>query len=721
MSQNKTLSATNNLSDIDGIASNISYQWMVNGTPVKDATSDKYLLTQDDVYKTISVSASYTDKLGKIENVLGGVVQNENDKPIGNVYINGTTRVDETLTVVKNIEDIDGMNGDFQYEWRANGEAFSEGDVLTLTKDLVGKAITVAVSYSDNGGTFETLVSDPTTKIIPQNTLPTGYLIAMGEAKVGSELAAFSTLSDVDGLGEFSYQWYNSDTPIKNATSDTYLLKLGDIGERISVSVQYVDSYGTLETVTSADTATIQPESVNGITLTDSNAIGTDKNDVLSAKPKVDSSISALAGNDVVSGNVGNDMLDGGKGDDKILGDKGNDKLIGGEGNDTLKGGLGADTMQGGDGNDYYFVDDAKDVIAESNKNGRLGGNDTVESTLTYTLDKNLENLVLAGEQKIDGTGNEFANQISGNLADNVLKGDAGNDDITGYKGADTLFGGEGEDVLDGGEGADVLNGDAGDDFLIGGEGSDILDGGAGSDVAIFNSSQADYQISRNTLADGSVEMLVKYIGNNINEGTDTLTNIEMLKFGDDEAINVSDVKDTVIPVISVTPDSINWTGTAADDTKVGTAGNDTLNGDAGKDTLDGGAGNDTITGGSFSDLLTGSAGADTFVYTNARDSAGTARPDTIVDFKTTVDKIDLFAIDAKSSTPIVSTNPLTNEAFTFIGNTTFTAGAAGEGQLRFNAANNTLEGNTDVNPATVEFSVVLTGVTAVSATDFVL
>ena len=212
MLQNQTLSATNNLSDIDGIASNISYQWMLNGTPVKDATSDKYLLTQGDVYKTVSVSASYTDKLGKLENVLGGVVQNENDKPTGNVYINGTTRVDETLTVVKNIEDIDGMNGDFQYEWRANGEAFSEGDVLTLTKDLVGKTITVAVSYSDNGGTFETIVSDPTTKIIPQNTLPTGYLIAMGEAKAGSELAAFSILSDVDGLGEFSYQWYSNGT-----------------------------------------------------------------------------------------------------------------------------------------------------------------------------------------------------------------------------------------------------------------------------------------------------------------------------------------------------------------------------------------------------------------------------------------------------------------------------------------------------------------------------
>lgn len=556
--QNQTLSVTNNLADIDGIASDISYQWVINNSPVKGATQSTYLLTQNDVYKTVSVLASYTDKLGKLETVAGGVVQNENDKPTGNVSIDGTAKEGETLTIKNSIVDIDGMSGDFQYEWQADGVAFAEGEALTLTRAEVGKTISVAVQYTDNGGTFESVVSGATEKVLRLNTAPTGYVIVMGEQKNGVELSVLSTLADVDGLSEFSYQWLSGDTPINGATNSSYKLGLGDVGDRISVNVQYVDGYGTLESSTSSDTAAIQSSYVNGLILDskDTKVVGTEKNDVLSGSIKTAAySISALAGNDVVSGNDGNDVLDGGKGDDKILGGKGNDKLIGGDGNDTLKGGLGADTMQGGDGNDYYFIDDVKDVVSESNKNGRLGGNDTIESNLSYTLDKNIENLVLAGDKNINGTGNDFANELFGNSADNVLTGNAGNDDILGNKGADTLFGGEGEDVLDGGEGVDILNGDAGDDFLQGGESSDTLNGGEGSDVAIFNSSQADYQISRNINEDESVELVVKYIGSGINEGTDILNGIEMLKFGDDEAVNVSDVADTIIEVVGVAVD----------------------------------------------------------------------------------------------------------------------------------------------------------------------
>ena len=552
--QNKTVTVSNTLADVDGLGA-ISIQWLGNGAAIAGATQTSYTLTQADVYRTLSVSASYTDKLGKLESVLGGVVLNENDLPTGSVTIQGSAQVGQVLTVQNSIADIDGLNGDFKFQWQADGVAFALGSTLALTKDQIGKAISVVAQYTDNGGTLESVASTATTKVIPLNTLPTGYVIVMGEAKMGTELSVLSTLADVDGLGTFNYQWFSSDTPIKNATAATYTPPLGDVGERISVNVQYVDDYGTLESSISTDTAVIAPSIVNGVTTEGSkdNATltGTDKNDVLSAKfdaVVVNYSMTALAGNDVLSGNGGNDTLDGGKGDDKLLGGKGDDTLIGGDGNDTLKGGEGVDSLSGGDGNDYYFVDNAKDVVFESNKNGKLGGNDTIETTITFALDKNIENLVLAGDQHdnvtgkgIDGTGNEFANQMSGNFWGNTLIGNAGNDNLFGDKGADTLSGGDGEDVIDGGEGADVIDGGAGDDFLTGGEGNDTIDGGNGDDVVVFNSTQTDYQITRNTVADGSVQLTVKYVGKDVNEGTDILTNIEMLKFGDDAAMSASD------------------------------------------------------------------------------------------------------------------------------------------------------------------------------------
>ena len=77
-----------------------------------------------------------------------------------------------------------------------------------------------------------------------------------------------------------------------------------------------------------------------------------------------------------------------------------------------------------------------------------------------------------------------------------------------------------------------------------------------------------------------------------------------------------------------------------------------TINLLAGNDTFVGGSGNDIITGGAGADTLSGGAGADTFVYTSVADSAAstaantTVTFDTIKDFTTGEDKIDLSAVN---------------------------------------------------------------------------
>jgi Ca2+-binding RTX toxin-like protein len=119
-----------------------------------------------------------------------------------------------------------------------------------------------------------------------------------------------------------------------------------------------------------------------------------------------------------------------------------NNTITGNSAANSLDGGAGADTMIGGLGDDIYFVDNAGDVVTELASQGT----DTVNSSVTYSLAANVENLTLTGTAAINGTGNDLDNIIVGNAGANVLSGGAGRDFLTGGGGKDSLTGGAGAD-----------------------------------------------------------------------------------------------------------------------------------------------------------------------------------------------------------------------------------------------------------------------------------
>ncbi|QRM28047.1 right-handed parallel beta-helix repeat-containing protein [Microvirga sp. VF16] len=349
----------------------------------------------------------------------------------------------------------------------------------------------------------------------------------------------------------------------------------------------------------------------------------------------------------------------------KLTGNAAVNELKGLGGNDILDGGAGDDNLQGGDGNDIYYVDSAGDVIVEKENLG-AGGTDTVYTTASYTLSKDVENLVLSGSAHINAIGNASANVLTGNSGNNILDGQAGADLMTGGLGNDTYYVNHSGDTVaenaDGGtdtvyssisyvlapnvenlilqgfaalngtgntlanfivgnDGANKLSGGLGNDTLQGGLGDDTIDGGADTDTVVYAGTRASYALN-GTLVDRTVSSA---------EGADTLKNVEIIQFSDGRLVGEVWQPGVVLPNNPGNPNTPSNPSNPAIpvETRVGSSrsenllgneninfikgmgGNDVIMGRGADDRLYGGSGNDSINGGAGHDRLYGDAGKD--------------------------------------------------------------------------------------------------------------
>jgi Ca2+-binding RTX toxin-like protein len=134
----------------------------------------------------------------------------------------------------------------------------------------------------------------------------------------------------------------------------------------------------------------------------------------------------------------GQDAYYGSNGVDRIVNDGhivGDVNLRDGKDVFDNRGGSVHGAIYGGGGNDTLITDDANVILNESVG----GGNDTVKSTVSFTLTTNVERLVLLGSADINATGNSMDNRIIGNDGDNILTGGGGNDTLTGGGGKDVF------------------------------------------------------------------------------------------------------------------------------------------------------------------------------------------------------------------------------------------------------------------------------------------
>ncbi|TDM08600.1 MAG: hypothetical protein C4K60_04025 [Ideonella sp. MAG2] len=295
-----------------------------------------------------------------------------------------------------------------------------------------------------------------------------------------------------------------------------------------------------------------------------------------------------------------------GNANDNLL--KGNDQnnvLNAGHGRDTLDGGLGADALTGGSGDDSYYVDNAADLVTEAVDEGW----DQVDSSVSYTLTANVENLKLTEGLGTHGTGNELANHIEGNSNANVL---------IGAGGIDTLEGGSGNDTLQGGDLLDEMIGGVGDDiYTVGNAGMS----GRVEYPEVFLFGEKEVQEDIDTVF-GGYDTVYSYV--DIRFYTDLWDGVEHLVLTGNALEGVGNFLDNLLEgndLDNVLTDGFRPSGgTTGSDILKGYGGNDTLDGGSGsdffgsgRDTLDGGDGDDVLLAKDDDDLLIGGNGDDSF------------------------------------------------------------------------------------------------------------
>jgi len=450
------------------------------------------------------------------------------------------------------------------------------------------------------------------------------------------------TLDGGDGNYDFAAYWdtKSTDWKLTRSGADILITNLATGEQDTLRNIEQIGFSDTQKKLQVSFWATDKATNSNNIT-------GTDFDDVIDAAALLKTNPSPSV-RDWINAGDGNDIIKAGAGGDDIRGEGGSDTIDGGS---TGLAGL----LAVKDGNTYQ-VEDRAYYSGPSNRYSitrQLDSDGTVTGTknTAYYIIKDLRSGSPDGtdtvfnvdslnfsDKQLRLTPNVWANhwdpvtntnnpdKVSGlNLdgtafADAMGALDAASADL--FKGSDRLTGGEGNDTLIGGAGGDTLRGDKGNDSLDGGD-NRLVDtqywdpnGSNGVDLAEYSGNADRYTVTRNK--DGT--FTVADSKGDAGDGTDTLKNIEVLRFADKQ-VNLQVVKQVNYQWGTVdgqwkqttTVNNINWNGTDFSDTidtTVGEsaagvqdyvqagAGDDVISTGKGKDDIWGGEGDDTIDGG---------------------------------------------------------------------------------------------------------------------------
>ncbi|MFZ2726350.1 MAG: hypothetical protein WAX77_08880 [Methylococcaceae bacterium] len=709
----------------DVVQSYVSYTIPANIETLQLMGNDSITATGDDNANKLIGNAEANTIIAGAGNdtIYGGAGRDVISTGAGNDDVNFASNITDTYATANSIAGVDWYN-DLQIN-----NANNDGIGLTVQVNNVGVAVSGAINQSNFIANMNTLLS-ASAKGFNQFTggidgamitATSGDLSHTGSTGVDrSFIAVDLNASDTFDAGDFVIEVTGSTFTGTGLTKNTFTQApqtlIGTAADDSLIGGSGTDSMKGLAGDDTLDGGgrgdTMQGGADNDSYLIDNTGDIVDETVAGSSGiDTVNSSVSytlttnvenlTLTGAGIING-TGNSL------DNVLSGNNANNSLSGLAGNDDLKGGAGADTLSGGAGDDTYTVDDINDKVDETSTGSN--GTDIIESSVTYTLPTNVENLTLIGTDAIDGTGNSIVNSVGniliGNNAVNKLTGGAGDDSLDGAQGTDTLIGGDGNDTytLDNAgdivteainQGIDTINtnqtyilpdnvenlnltgtnplngtgnilansitGNSANNTLDGGAGADTLTGGDGSDLYIVDHS-------------------LDVVNENSNEGTDDIIN---------SSVSYS-LPENVEDLTLTGANNINGSGNITANNIKGNNANNSLIGNEGNDTINGNAGNDTIVGGTGKDSILTGTGNDVVVLTDIHDSYASNSSLSNVDLYSdlilnsgSADKINIPAVEISN---VGLANSGTLNEYNFINDMNTLLTATGKGFVQYPA-----------------------------------
>jgi fibronectin-binding autotransporter adhesin len=258
------------ITDGGQLVTNATYQWLLDGQPIANATNATYVPNENDEGHALTVNISFADALHQVEtsSASAGTVA---ESPTENATISLDGAAVEGQQITATVTDPDAPASGILYTWTVDGVTVCTGidaNSYTPTEGNEGGTLAVAVSFTDTHGNAEsgtasagTVAESPTEHV----TIALAGLNEGHNAVQGQQITASINELDAPASG-IVYAWTVGGT-VQGGGGNTYTPTEADEGKAISVAVSFIDTHGNTE-IGTASAGTVQESTSSDLVAT---------------------------------------------------------------------------------------------------------------------------------------------------------------------------------------------------------------------------------------------------------------------------------------------------------------------------------------------------------------------------------------------------------------------------------------------------------------------